>query len=238
MKNTFTNRKKTLHSLLHSAKGLIFDLDGTLTLTQQFHAKAFAEVFKKRSIKFTKADDLRYAGKGSHCIFPEFFAEHGIKITKKQTLEFAKEKKQAYDRIVNTARIKPVPGIKNFLKKMRREGKKMIVATGNKLESVEIILRKTGLYEFFIDETGQVAGPLIVTNQDVKKSKPAPDIFLKAAEKLGLKPKECVVFEDSPNGIQAAKAGKIPCIALATGLSEKELEKKGAKFVIKNYSVL
>lgn len=216
-----------IQKLLHSAKGLIFDLDGTLTLTQQFHAKAFAKVFKKKGLRYTSKDDYRYAGKGSHCIFPEFFAEHGIKITKKQTEQYAEQKKQAYNRIINTARIKSVPGIKNFLKKMRREGKKMIVATGNKLESVQIILHKAGLGEFFKE---------IVTNKDVKKSKPAPDIFLKAAEKLNLKPKECIVFEDSVNGIQAAKAGKISSIGLATGLSEKELKKKGATFVIKNYN--
>ncbi len=226
----------TIQQLLSSAKGLIFDLDGTLTLTQQFHAQAFAEVLKKNGLKYTEKDDLRYAGKGSHCIFPEFFAEHGRTITEEQIADFSEQKKQAYDRIVNTAKIKSVPGIKSFLKKMQREGKLMIVATGNKLESVKIILEKTGLEKFF-QGIGNPADRLIITNKDVKKSKPAPDIFLKAASVLGLKPAECIVFEDSLNGIAAAKAGKIPAIGLATGLPEKELKKHGAKFVIKNYFI-
>lgn len=229
MKNKTQNQATAFTKFLSSAKGLIFDLDGTLTLTQQFHAKAFGEVFRKNGLKYTEKDDLRYAGKGSRCIFPEFFAEHGRKITEEQIVDFSEQKKQAYDRIVNTETIKPVAGIKSFLKKMQREGKLMIVATGNKLESVKIILHKTGLEKFF---------QKIITNKDVEKSKPAPDIFLKAASELGLKPAECVVFEDSLNGIAAAKTGKIPSVGLATGLPEKELKKHGVKFVIQNYKNL
>jgi beta-phosphoglucomutase family hydrolase len=210
-------------------KGLIFDLDGTLTLTQQFHYQAFSEVFKKDGLVYSPADDLRYAGKGSSCIFPEFFAEHGIKITAEEVKAYADAKKTAYDRIIHQARIEPVPGIKTFLEKAKSKGLKMIVATGNKLEATRYILEKAGLNGYFGD---------IVTNLDVTKSKPAPDIFLKAAEKLQLNPSECIVFEDSLNGIQAAKAGQIPCVALATGHKAEDLSKTGAQIVIADYTDL
>ena len=208
-------------------KGLIFDLDGTLTLTQQFHAQAFGEVFKKYGINYTTDDDLRHSGEGSRQIFPRIFAEHGINITEKQIEQYSEEKKVIYSQIIANAQIETVPGIKKFLERMKKQGLKMIVASGNKLEAAETILKRTKIREYFQE---------IVTNKDVEKSKPAPDIFLKAAEKLNLKPAKCCVFEDSINGIIAAKTGKIPCIAITTGTESAKLKKAGAKFTVKDYN--
>ena len=177
-------------------KGLIFDLDNTLALSQQFHVQAFSEVFKKHGLTYTGKDDLRFAGKGSHCTFPEFFAEHGIKLTPVQVKQYSDEKTAVYNRIIHEMDIKPVKGAPAFLSKMEKMEYRMVVASGNKPEAIEYILRKIGIREFF---------EAIVTNKDVIKSKPAPDIFLKSAEKLGLKPEECIVFEDAVNGIRAAQ---------------------------------
>ncbi len=207
-------------------KGLIFDLDGTLALSQQYHVQAFAEVFKRHGLTYTAEDDGRYAGKGSHCTFPEFFAEHGMKITPEQVEQYSKEKKEIYDRLIADATIQLVPGEKNFLENMKSRGMKMIVATGNKIDAAKLILSKIGILEFFQE---------IVTNSEVKHSKPFPDIFLKAAEKIGLKPEECVVFEDAVNGVQAAKSGHIRCIALLTTTPEKILADAGADHIVHNY---
>lgn len=210
-----------------TTKGLIFDLDGTLTLTQQFHAMAFSEVFKNHGVTYSAADDYRYAGKGSHCIFPEFFKEHGITLNEKQVEDFSNEKKVIYDRILAEHQIEKVAGIDEFLTNMKNKGIRMIVASGNKLEAVQNILKRTNLWDFF-DE--------IITNKDVKKSKPDPEIFLKAAEKLKLKPEECIVFEDAINGINAAKAGGMTCIALTTGNTATVLLTAGAAYAVKNYT--
>jgi beta-phosphoglucomutase family hydrolase len=209
-------------------KGLIFDLDGTLTLSQQYHYQAFAKVFKKYGITYTKEEDkYEYAGKGSRCTFPEVFAKHGRKLTDEEIEKLSNEKKEVYDRIISKAKIKGVPGVKTFLERMKKHGRKMIVASGNKAESIDFILKKTKLRKYF---------DVFITNKDVKKSKPAPDIFLAAAKKLGLKPHECIVFEDAVNGIHAAKAGGIPCVALATGIRKKDLAAAGAKMVVTDYN--
>lgn len=208
-------------------KGLIFDLDGTLTLTQQFHAMAYAEVFSKYGIKYTREDDYAFAGQGGHCIVPETFAKHDRKITPEEEEQIINQKKQVYDRMLAENTIEAVPGIKDFLTRMKTQGLKMAVASGNRLDSIEIILKRVGIRDFF---------EVIVTNQDVQKSKPAPDIFLKAAEKLGLKPEECIVFEDAINGIQAANAAGIKCIALTTGLPKTELLAAGAKEAVESYN--
>lgn len=208
-------------------KGLIFDLDGTLTLSQQFHYQAFHQVFAQHGITYSPQDDMDYAGKGSACIFPEIFARQNLVLSDEQVKTYSAEKKKIYESIVQRSEVQPVPGVKDFLEQMKRQGLKMIVASGNQEEFIDLLLRKAGIRDYFQD---------FVTNKEVKNSKPAPDVFLKAAEKLELQPEECIVFEDAANGVHAAKAAKIKCIGIATGLNREELKKEGADVVIKDYT--
>ncbi len=209
-----------------TAPGLIFDLDGTLTLSQGLHYLAYRQIFERNGVDYTHEDDYFYAGKGSSCIFPEMFAKFGKHISEEQIRQFAEEKKALYDEIIARTEIGLVPGVKKFLDRMKQQKKRLIIATGNKLDSAEMILEKTGLKSYFSE---------IVTNKDVEHSKPAPDIFLKAAEKIGFAPNECVVFEDAVNGITAATSANINCIALLTGEDKEKLKSAGAKFLVSSY---
>lgn len=204
-------------------KGIIFDMDGTITLTQHLHFQAFREVFKKYGIDFTKEDDMKYAGSGGKITFTKVFGERGVKGDVERCIE---DKRKIYDALLQKEDIKLVPGIKEFCERIKAKGLKRIIATGNRKESTQYILRKTGLAEYFPD---------IVTISEVGRGKPFPDVFLKAAEKLVLKPEECVVLEDSPNGIEAAKAAGIRSIGLATGEVPEKLLSVGASAVVKDY---
>jgi len=207
-------------------KGLIFDLDGTVTLTQQLHAQTFADVFKKHGLNYTLEDDARYSGRGAHCTFPEFFKENGITLTPEQVEQYSREKHAAYDELIKHAEIQTVPGIQQFLKHQADRGMKIAMSTGNRIEPTRIILERTGVQKYFEH---------IVTNKDVKNSKPAPDIFLKAAEKLGLQPEECIVFEDAVNGVEGAKKGGMRCIALITTTPREKLQAAGADYLVNSY---
>ncbi len=209
------------------AKGYIFDLDGTLTLTQHLHYQAFSVVFKRYGIEYTEHDDrYKYAGTGSKYIFPTVFAEHGKTLTQEEITKFSAEKREIYDEILEKSSVQAVPGALKFLLEAQQKGIKMIVATGNKIEETEVILVKAGIAHFF-DQ--------IVSQKDVEHQKPAPDIFLLAAKKLELSPQDCIVFEDGINGVKAAKAGGIYCVALDTSIANEELIKAGADMVITNY---
>lgn len=208
-------------------KGLIFDLDGTLTLSQHFHYQSFGEIFQLHGIPYTVEDDYRHSGKGSHTIFPAIFEEHGEQITEEQIEEMSQKKKEIYEKIVIGSRVEAVPGVQDFLTRMHQKGIPMIVATGNKQEFIEMLLSKAKIPNFFQD---------IVTNKEVEHSKPEPDIFLKAAEKLHLDPSECIVFEDAANGILAAESAEMPCVALMTGMTREELEDAGADLVVQDYT--
>ncbi|MCX6733571.1 MAG: HAD family phosphatase [Candidatus Peregrinibacteria bacterium] len=211
-------------------RGLIFDLDGTITLTQQFHYQAFSQVFAKYGITYTENDDLyKYAGMGSGIIFPTVFADHGLTLTPEQIKKYSDEKKEIYDKIIRSEKIEPVTGVEDFLKRMQSRGYRMCVASGNKLESIEYLLDAIHVRTFF---------EFIVTNKDADKPKPAPDIFLAAAKKFGFEPEECVVFEDAVNGITAAESAGMTSVGIATRIPEMDLRNVGADIVVNNYHEL
>jgi beta-phosphoglucomutase len=209
-----------------TVKGLIFDLDGTVTLTQQFHAKAFGIVFKRHGLDYTETDDARYSGRGAHCTFPEFFQEHGIALTPEQVEEYAAEKHAEYRKIIRSAEIKTVPGVVKFLERQKARGMKIAMATGNRVENADELLTRANIKHYFEE---------IITNRDVKKSKPEPDIFLKAAERLGLKPDECLVLEDAVNGVTAARKAGMRCIATDKTTPKEKLLEAGAERVIGSF---
>ena len=213
-----------------SKKGFIFDLDGTLALSQDIHYLAYSRVFSEYGVKYAKMEDqTKYAGKGAEKTFKAVFARHGKPLTSNEVQKFATKKRDLYMQLIENTDVDEVPGIKKFLKTANEKGIKVIIATGSRHEAAKIILEKTNLTKYF---------DKVLASTDVKNSKPAPDIFLKAAEELKLKPEDCIVFEDATMGILAAKEANMYCIGLATGLSKEELEKAGADMTINDYNEL
>lgn len=211
---------------MQEVNALIFDLDNTLALTQDFHFLAFREVFAKHGVEYSKADDARYAGMGSACIFPEIFAEHGRTLAPEEVKVMSQEKSVAYDRILHSSEIKEVPGAQAFVERMFNAGVKIGVASGNKMEAIEYILEKIGLSEEIV---------AVMINKYVRHSKPEPDVFLACAKRLGVPPVECIVFEDATNGVIAAKKGGFLTIALTTTFDEKALREAGADEVVGDF---
>lgn len=211
-------------------EGLIFDLDGTLTLTQQFHQQAFGEVFARFGVTYTQEDDMtRYAGLPGSEIFPLVFTEHGVAFDDEMIAHCRAEKKRIYDELLAHAEIAPTPGVVHFLETMRDRGIPMIVASGNRLDAVTYTLERAWLSTFFVH---------VMTSDHGTRPKPAPDMFLAAAEQMHVDPHHCVVFEDSLNGVRAAAAGHIPCVGVATMLPKLQLESTGAALAITDYAEL
>lgn len=209
-------------------KGAIFDMDGTITLTEPLHNKAFSTVFKKFGINFTLEEEImKYAGSGSRNVFTKVFEDRGMQLSPEKLEECIAEKKSLYTKIVQEEEIPVVEGIYEFLQKLSANGVKMIIATGNSdLDAVRFVLKKVGLLEYF---------PNIISVTEVPRAKPFPDVFLEAAKRLGVNKDECVVFEDAMNGVVAAKAAGIRCIALATTLKSEVLVSAGASDAVSNY---
>jgi beta-phosphoglucomutase len=114
------------------------------------------------------------------------------------------EKNEEYLRLIsNMNRSEILPGVEEFLNQIKNQGFK--IALGSASKNAEIILDKTGLMPWF---------DLIIDGNKVSKSKPDPEVFLKGAEGLAMKPSECIVFEDAQAGVEAAKAGNMKAIGI------------------------
>ncbi len=212
-------------------KGIIFDMDGTITLTEGLHHKAFAEIFREHGIEYSLDDHLaRFAGASSKVIFSTIFGEHGRELNDAEIEDFAAQKRNLYTKFVQEADIAIVPGVQDFVKKIHAKGLKKIIATGNSnLDIVRFILGKIGLLDYFPD---------IVSITEVGRGKPFPDIFLEAASRIGCLPRECVVLEDAVNGVESSVAAGIRCIAFETTTKREDLLKAGAVVVLKDYTEL
>ena len=212
-------------------KGLIFDMDGTLTLTEPLHYKAFASVFNQYGVDFSIDEEIKkYAGVGAKHTFETVFDERGIVVTDEQIADCIAKKHELYKKLVQESRIPVVPGILEFVKKTDAAGLKRIIATGNSdLEAVRYILKKVGLLEYF---------PAIVSISEVPHGKPSPDVFLEAARRINCAPTECIVFEDAINGVSAAHSAGIRCIAVETTTPREDLLAAGAKYTDKEYTLI
>lgn len=171
----------------------IFDCDGTLADSMPLHYDAFVAAFKKLGVKeeFSKEKYYAWAGAPMMEVISRMNDLHGLDLDHN---EVARWKDEFYHDLIDT--VKPIDAVVDVLKSI--VGKlKIGVASGGARYCVERTLKNIK-----IDHLVEA----VVTADDVKHGKPAPDIFLKAAELLGVDPAKCLVFEDGQLGIDSAKA--------------------------------
>ena len=174
----------------------IFDHDGTLSLSMHVHFDGWIESFRKNggNFEFTREIAQSYAGVGMHDTVKILNDRFGCEMDPEQVV--LDQENYFFN---NIERVKPYHPVVNFAKKCKAEGKPIAVASGGVKETVVMTMNQIGITDLF---------DVIVTQDDVKNSKPAPDLFLLAAERMNIKPNKCLVFEDSQLGIEAAnKAG-------------------------------
>lgn len=201
-------------------KGILFDMDGVLIDTEEQTAEAAVLMFKELGATVNKTDFLPFLGTGSIGYFNGVANMYGIDI------DLAKAEKRTFELFNELAKenLNLLPGVTSFIRLCREKGLKLAIGTSAPRVKLTINFENTELDYHQFDA--------IVVGEDITNNKPAPDIYLKAASLIGLKPEECLVIEDAPNGIIAAKAAGCKCLALTT--SQPEIELQLADWVIKN----
>ena len=194
-------------------KAVIFDLDGTLVDLLDLHFQGFRQVIKEGWDLEIKLEDVeRYYGKTAEEIAKPFFESHGVKDVDYK--EFGRKRRQVViDKLHAGYKVKILPGVFEILGQLKSAGVKTALATSNNRETGEAILESARLKGYF---------QAVVYREDVKNGKPAPDMFLRAAKLLGVKPEECAVVEDSVYGLQAGKAAGMKVIAVETGTQPRK----------------
>lgn len=181
-------------------KGVIFDLDGVIVDTVPLHFQAWKKMFSEYQREFTFQD---YRDKVDG--IPRIDGTRAIlKDISEEELKIAAAKKQAYFlEFLEKQGAKVFEDALNLIKELKDNHIKIAVISSSK--SCLYILKKAGIDNLF---------DVIITGNDVKRGKPQPDIFLLASRKLNLEPSQCIVFEDSFLGIEAAKRGNFKCIGV------------------------
>ena len=188
-------------------KGVVFDFDGTLVDSDPIHYSAWTLFLKRRGRSFTKEDFARVSGKQVGLIADYIIKKYKLKITKEELIQEKREITLDYFR---KRPPKFMPYAKEALIFFSRRGFKLGLATGNLKEVVINILKKGGLNDFF---------SVIVDGRDVVRGKPYPDIYLLAAQKLGLEPRRCLAIENTQYGVESAKAAGFYAFAVPSGIS-------------------
>ncbi|VAW23542.1 Beta-phosphoglucomutase [hydrothermal vent metagenome] len=194
--------------------GFIFDLDGVIVDTAKYHYLAWKNLANSLGFNFTKKQNEQLKGV-SRVESLEILLKYGnVKLSEEKKQSLLLEKNKEYLEYVHKMTPKEIlPGVNQLLTFLETNNIKF--ALGSASKNAPLILEKVGLYKRFT---------AIVDGNDVSKAKPNPEVFLLGAEKLGMKPENCIVFEDAIAGIKAANAAKM----ISIGIGDKKVLSEAA----------
>jgi HAD superfamily hydrolase (TIGR01509 family) len=200
---------------------VIFDLDGVLIDSIGMLWQVWREEFKLYGPKLSKKEFSRYIGMSLRDALIDRNKKYGLNI---DLQSFSKESWEMQLKLIK--KLKPDKKLIGFLKELKSHNIPLGIGTNSPMFRTEKILDILKIKKYF---------SAIVTVSHIERHKPHPDIFLETARKLKVKPENCIVFEDAPNGIEAAKRGKMKSIGRLTKHNTKK-ELKNADLIIKDFS--
>lgn len=207
-------------------EAIIFDMDGVLVDSEPFHIEIEKRQFERNKLIVSAEEHLNYMGMASDIMWRTVVNKHQLNIPVEELIDQNRTESIRYFSELTT--IPVMPGLIELLEILKRKNYPMAVASSSFPEIIELILKKTELRDYF---------RVVVSSQEAGKSKPEPDVFLLAAKKLGVPPTNCIVIEDSFNGIAAAHAANMHCVAYQ-GPGSNPQQQKEADAVITSFDQL
>jgi HAD superfamily hydrolase (TIGR01509 family) len=202
--------------LRFAPRAVIFDIDGTIVDNMHLHAEAFGVFAERHGLPpLTRDDRARLDGRRNSEIFPILFKRD---VERDEWLAYEHEKEGLY-RELSRGRLLPMRGLHALIARLKEERIPMALATSAPKLNVEHTLAELGLSDAF---------PIIVRGDEVGRGKPAPDVFIEAARRLGVHADDCLVFEDAPMGIEAAHAAGMRVVALTTSFNAAHFDQLAA----------
>lgn len=199
---------------------LIFDYDGVVVDSEPVHMEGFARVVKPMGIEFSKDEYCEnYLGFDDYVGFAAILRNHGHQFDQELINKMVAEKTCILKEALSGA-IDSIPGVIDVIRQGGELNIPMGICSGALRDEIEVSLEYLGLREFF---------PVTIAAEDVREGKPHPEGYLTAAKKLGeifgreIRPERCVVCEDSPTGISAAKAAGMKVLGLSTTYNPQDL---------------
>lgn len=191
--------------------GVIFDVDGTMVDNKDYHQKAWIELCRKHGMNLTgEGYRSRIHARTNDKIIPDIF---GANIGKDKAAAIALEKETIY-RDLYRPHVKPLGGLIRLLDQLKAHCIPCAAASNSPAGNVDLVLDELAIRKYF---------NVVICADDVLHGKPDPEIFLTSAERLGLPPHQCIVFEDSAPGFEAARRAGCSYVAITVGADGSHL---------------
>ena len=193
-------------------KAVIFDMDGVLIDSEPIHYEVEKQIFSLLGIDVSDVIHRKYMGASNDFMYSDLKSRFNLSSSTQELIKFDDDYRCKY--LKNLKKIDLNIGVLDLLIELKSTGIKLAVATSSSPDIAVFLLNSCGIASFFDS---------VVTTSDAGKSKPAPDVYLLAARRLGVFPEDCLVLEDSPNGLFAAKKASMYCIVIQ---NDSQLDKQ------------
>mgnify|MGYP001501322878 FL=1 len=203
-------------------KGIIFDMDGTIVDSLPYHYKAWKIFFKENKVENFSERLKDYKGGGTLDLMT---AVYGDKYSRKE-LNIMTDDKEIIFREIYKNNVVPIMGFMDMFELIKSKKILVGIASNAIRKNVKMILSELKIYEKFDS---------IICGDEVRKGKPDPEMFDETVDRFNLKKEECLIFEDSVEGVSAAVNSKVDVVGITSSSSEKILIDKGCKTTIDNY---
>ena len=204
-------------------KAVVCDMDGVLIDSEPVHMEAHKRIMEKLNLPFEKDYYMQFVGSTTDYMWAKMIKDFSIDLSPDELMKMSDE----FVKEINGEAGYPVmEGAKNIICTLKDSGLKLAVASSSGISRIEQSLDKIGVRDEF---------DVIVSGMKVENPKPAPDVFLKAAEELNVSPDECIVIEDSLNGMKAAKNAGMICVMYENSSLGKQ-DSTYADYVLQGFS--
>ena len=195
---------------------LLFDMDGVLVESNAMHRDSWIAVAERHGLPVRHAEEIGCCGLTTRDVIAKLLRWD---VDDEEATRLGEEKERLYREWIATRGIPAIPGVAAYVRRAAAAGFPCAVGTSAPKENLEACLRALGIGDCF---------RACATSGGALRGKPAPDIYLAAAEAIGAAPETCVVFEDAANGIAAAKAAGMRAVGILTAATKEELAQADA----------
>jgi HAD superfamily hydrolase (TIGR01509 family) len=195
-----------------AVRAVIFDMDGVIIDSEPYSVQALIDILRLYGVEPTEDDLRRSYGRRIRDDFVDYFSRYGVTAD----VDIAIAHKHARYYHLAAGRLHAFPGVMPLLTRVREQGYRLALASSGDCVKVAFgmqALKLNGIFE------------VIVSGDDVTHSKPDPEIYVTAAQCLGVAPVECVAIEDAPAGVEAAKRAGMGCIAVTNSVPREQLQR-------------
>jgi HAD superfamily hydrolase (TIGR01509 family) len=189
-------------------RAVIFDMDGVIIDSQPYHFAVEEKIFRELGFAVTEEESHSFVGMAGDLMWEYLKNKFGLQESIAELVAF--DNRIRVDYFASLEKVTPIPGIVDLLDELGRNNIKIALASSSSVEVINVFISKLGIGHYFQQ---------IISGDFVEKGKPAPDIFIHTAQALQEAAADCVVIEDSANGVKAAKAAGMKCIGFSNANS-------------------